>query len=219
MAQRVDSLGNTCWGGGGILIADNTNAGPGASICKCYPDRFALVWSDMRNATHDIYAQAVDMGGMTQWAVKGMPICTAQYDQIVPISIGDGHEGAIVVWRETPVWTNNNLYAQRIFSDGHVGVCGGEQQVFTSILGPNVELFPNPARKKLKISCDVRRNGLAWLQISNVIGQAVKKIDFGYRDRGILEYEVNIESLPAGIYLLTISTDSRIATKKFQVIR
>ncbi|HBE73227.1 MAG TPA: hypothetical protein DDW31_03920 [candidate division Zixibacteria bacterium] len=219
MAQRVDSLGDICWGSGGILIAENTNAKYQVSICKSRSDRFTFVWDEMRNATIDIYAQAIDMDGILQWDVNGIPICTAQYDQIVPVSIGDGYEGVIAVWRETPVWTNNNLFAQRIFSDGHVGVCGDGPRVLTFRLGPDVKTFPNPAKKKLKVSYNLSRYGQVTSKISNVIGQVINGIDHGYRGQGKYEYDQNVEGLPSGIYYLTITSDGSSTTKKLQVVR
>jgi hypothetical protein len=48
-----------------------------------------------------------------QWLFEGAALCTAAGDQLVPLAVSDGTDGAIVVWRD---WRNGNLdlFAQRI---------------------------------------------------------------------------------------------------------
>jgi len=78
-----------------------------------------IVWKDLRNGHWDLYAQRLDMLGTIQWAVDGVPICTATGYQENCEIISDGNYGAIMVWRDDR-GTDSDLYAQRINADGTI---------------------------------------------------------------------------------------------------
>jgi len=114
-----------------------------------------VVWIDYRlNEFHgglfysDIYAQHIDGNGVPQWAINGVPICTADFDQYGIDVIPDGSGGAVLAWVDdrngasdiyaqhlsfqgTSLWTTNgapvctfsmNQVSPRLSSDGEGGV-------------------------------------------------------------------------------------------------
>lgn len=79
------------------------------------------VWEDTRNASTDIYAQRISATGTLLWAVDGVALCTAAFNQVKPKIVTDGTGGAVIAWtddRNGGGAGNYDLYAQRINSSG-----------------------------------------------------------------------------------------------------
>lgn len=102
-----------------------------------------VAWTDVRSggdySYSDIYVQRISATGVAQWAVDGVPLCTAPGSQsdVALGMISDGAGGAIVTWHDFRSGTNYHIYAQRISGAGAplwtadgVVVCGaaGTQQ-------------------------------------------------------------------------------------------
>jgi hypothetical protein len=78
-----------------------------------------VVWTDMRGADADVYAQRLNAAGVPQWAANGVALCTAVGAQDQPAIVGDAAAGAIVMWRDLR-GAAADIYAQRIGSAGSV---------------------------------------------------------------------------------------------------
>jgi hypothetical protein len=84
---------------------------------------FITVWEDTRNASTDIYAQHIGATGNLLWAVDGVPLCTAAFNQLAPKIVTDGAGGAVIAWiddRNGAGAGNYDIYAQRINASGTV---------------------------------------------------------------------------------------------------
>jgi len=72
-----------------------------------------VTWHDLRSGSADIYAQRLCASGAARWTSDGVPVCTADADQLCPQIATDGCQGAIIAW-----WDNRDgrwdLYAQRV---------------------------------------------------------------------------------------------------------
>jgi hypothetical protein len=120
IAQRIDASGNVTWHASGVVVSaavgdqrfpTMTADGLGGAI---------IVWYDGRDTETHIYAQRLDAGGQIQWAVDGLPLCTAPGNQWDPVIVGDGSGGAIIVWYEARFDTAADIFAQRISAGGTV---------------------------------------------------------------------------------------------------
>jgi hypothetical protein len=81
------------------------------------------VWQDTRNGSTDIYAQRISATGTLLWAVDGVPLCNAAFDQQNPKIVTDGSGGAVIAWiddRNGGGAGNYDIYAQRINANGIV---------------------------------------------------------------------------------------------------
>ncbi|HQV54672.1 MAG: T9SS type A sorting domain-containing protein [Chitinophagaceae bacterium] len=81
------------------------------------------VWEDNRNGSTDIYAQRLSATGNLLWAVEGIPICTATFNQLNPKIVTDGASGAVISWiddRNGAGAGSYDIYAQRINASGIV---------------------------------------------------------------------------------------------------
>lgn len=80
-----------------------------------------VVWADARGLDYDIYAQKLDSAGNPLWAVGGVKICGADYDQMFPAAVDDGAGGAIVIWQDGRLGDDGlDIYAQRLTPGGAV---------------------------------------------------------------------------------------------------
>lgn len=80
-----------------------------------------IAWIDNRSGNDmDIYAQRVDVNGVPQWTLNGIPVCTATDDQTSVKVVSDGTGGAILIWQDKRNGVDADIYAQRINAAGVV---------------------------------------------------------------------------------------------------
>jgi len=91
-----------------VMVAD----GSGGAI---------VAWEDLRTSLSEqnIYAQDIDRGGIRQWALDGVPICTLPLLQSKLSITSDGFGGAIMAWQDYRLGTTYyDVFAQRVGGDG-----------------------------------------------------------------------------------------------------
>lgn len=82
--------------------------------------QYFLAWEDYRNGYNnpDIYIQKFTIKGEPSWRRSGIPVCIAAGEQSRPFLVTDGDGGVIVVWVDKRNNLDDNIYAQRINSNG-----------------------------------------------------------------------------------------------------
>jgi hypothetical protein len=118
-AQRISSTGVVQWtpDGVGICTFDRTQHDP--DLILTASGGAIITWHDARAVGNvDIYAQCVDAGGVTQWAVDGVPVVAKSGSQTRPRIARDGSGGAIIAWMDGAAATD--IYAQRLNSSGAI---------------------------------------------------------------------------------------------------
>jgi hypothetical protein len=77
-------------------------------------------------------------------------------------------------------------------------------------LSERVSVFPNPASEKITVSGDLGMGGIASYSIMNLAGQELLNGTMtSDSDRTL-----NVGHLPAGMYLLKVTTDKELAVKR-----
>ncbi|MEE0882956.1 MAG: T9SS type A sorting domain-containing protein [Bacteroidales bacterium] len=121
-------------------------------------------------------------------------------------TINDCVEGTIMKVYTFPYNANNTLGTVNtvdiLMGEGVVGL----NDVMTSV---EANLYPNPANSHINVSS---LSIIDRVQITNVLGQVVMTKEIGANGANI-----NIESLEAGNYFVTIYTNQGVATKKLLV--
>lgn len=117
-AQRIDASGNLLWGDGGkaVCIAPGNQSAIDL-LSNNEVNGVIFTWKDARNGDFDIYADRLDMTGVSQWQNNGLPICTSAGDQLNPNITGDGYGGATLVWQDAALGFFD-IKAQRIYKEG-----------------------------------------------------------------------------------------------------
>lgn len=116
--QKVNSNGSIQWGTDGVDICAATNNQQNHKIISDGFTGYFITWEDRRTDSNgDIYAQRINSSGSPQWTTDGIAIASNQtYAEAIPVIIGDGSLGAIIVWNSNV--NNWDIYAKRINSDG-----------------------------------------------------------------------------------------------------
>ena len=122
-AQKINSTGAVKWADNGISICimhsgveyfdtpQMINDGSGGAI---------IAWDDNRGISLDIYAQKIDSNGQIKWMTNGIEICTSDYHQSHPKLCYDQTGGAIITWYDFRSSSNNDIYAQKVNSNGNI---------------------------------------------------------------------------------------------------
>ncbi len=134
-AQRVSAGGVALWTTNGVPLCVNAFNQFEPVIASDGSKGAIVAWRDVRNGNSDIYAQRIDSTGVVSWTSNGVALCTASFDQTVPVIASDGAGGAIVAWQAARSGVAD-IYAQRAGAAGSplwtangVAVCtaGGAQ--------------------------------------------------------------------------------------------
>jgi hypothetical protein len=128
-AQRVDAAGNLLWPPGGMPICEADSARFMYKILSFDEPGLLALWSDDRNVTQpDLYFQWLDENGAPQFAVDGLPVCTASDAQHTADMTVVGDSGAVVVWQDERYYDPlgiTRIYAQRINAGGTAWTTNG----------------------------------------------------------------------------------------------
>ena len=104
-AQRLTSDGVPMWQDNGIPICMAAGVQREPHLTSDGSQGAIIYWKDFRedygNDTADaIYAQRIDADGKSLWTFNGVPVCTADGDQIAPRAIANGRSGAFIIWSD-----------------------------------------------------------------------------------------------------------------------
>ncbi|MBN2016761.1 MAG: T9SS type A sorting domain-containing protein [Candidatus Cloacimonetes bacterium] len=120
-AQKLDGDGNLLWNEAGVPLCLASDVQISLNIVNDANQGAYVIWLDSRNPGGiDIYGTHVNASGdiVTGWDVNGNPIAAENGAQDGHTFWEDGTGGAILAWHDTRVATDENLYMQRIASDG-----------------------------------------------------------------------------------------------------
>ena len=122
-AQRVDSMGNPCWGANGMDVSNlsntqylqmnyqiTTDSSGGSYITWGNRDTVAEPTND------DVYAQYIDSSGNYVWNNAGIAVAGGSATQGTPYIV-TSENSAVIAYLEGP-WLNQKFYAQRVSNAG-----------------------------------------------------------------------------------------------------
>jgi Domain of unknown function (DUF4397)/Secretion system C-terminal sorting domain len=78
-------------------------------------------------------------------------------------------------------------------------------------------VYPNPVENRLFVEFDLKNESNVQLQILNTAGQVVINEQKGRMDKGLQQANVDVKSLNSGLYILRLTENDAISTKKFVV--
>ena len=120
-AQKLDMNGNLLWDPSGVPLCLAGDVQISLNIVNDANNGAFVIWQDHRNPGGvDIYGTHINAAGsiVTGWNTNGNAIAAQNGDQDGHTFWEDGFGGAVVAWHDTRIATNENLYMQRIASDG-----------------------------------------------------------------------------------------------------
>jgi hypothetical protein len=75
-------------------------------------------------------------------------------------------------------------------------------------------ISPNPFFSQVAVDFNLESETLTTLDISNALGQTIRSLNLGIKDKGSYQEIIQTADLAAGIYFLTLRTKNGIETKK-----
>ncbi len=119
-AQKVNVFGNQLWTADGVIISSAEFDQVDPVLVSDNSGGAIIAWSDYRGASgfSDIYAQRIKWNGGAAWTPNGIPVSQAPNNQWNPQIVTNGAAGAIVVWQDRRESFYDNVYAQRLDSNG-----------------------------------------------------------------------------------------------------
>ncbi len=120
-AQKINGDGELQWDAAGVPLCLAQDIQISLNIANDTNGGAYIIWLDSRGTGGtDIYGTHILTDGTiaTGWDANGNAIAAEAGSQNQHTFWEDGTGGAIVVWHDTRVATNENLYMQRISSDG-----------------------------------------------------------------------------------------------------
>lgn len=221
--QRLDSEGQVYWEENGRALSDKNQMGRG--LVDLGDGTFSVAGTGWWPHQSGGYGWRADTLGNLVWDRQGV-FFTDMLTEYFYHPVKDGTGGLIVVWRTS----DNLLYAQRIYNDGHVG---GDTTTavhdFVSADLPSrlllLQNYPNPFNSKTTISfyAPVDRSDFT-LRILNIRGQEVKRIDLGNLKKGYHTVtwdgkDQDGRQVSSGIYFYSITYRSNTQVKKMVLLK
>ncbi|MBC8383598.1 MAG: T9SS type A sorting domain-containing protein [Candidatus Cloacimonetes bacterium] len=146
-AQKLDGDGNLLWDGSGVPLCLASDVQISLNIVNDANHGAYVIWQDSRNPGGvDIYGTHINSAGsiVAGWDANGNPIAAQNGDQDGHTFWEDGTGGAIVAWHDTRDAANENLYMQRIASDGSLlWDAGGTLLCGSTDTQSNVKMCPD----------------------------------------------------------------------------
>ncbi|PIS30812.1 hypothetical protein COT42_02390 [Candidatus Saganbacteria bacterium CG08_land_8_20_14_0_20_45_16] len=118
--QKLGASGQPLWQKDGVVVCDQSGNQNFAQLISDNAGGAIVVWQDYRNGNADILAQRFDQSGNALWANGGVYVCSASAGQFNPQITSDGQGGAIITWHDYRNAIGEDIYAQRLNSDGQI---------------------------------------------------------------------------------------------------
>ena len=127
-AQRILSAGSVSWTANGVALCVASNNQSLPQIITDGSGGAIVTWNDIRSGSdYDVYAQAIDGTGATQWTANGTIVCAQTGDQKNPRLVADGNGGAVFAWQDS---RNGSLDLYALLINGG----GGPEWTSTGVL-------------------------------------------------------------------------------------
>lgn len=113
--------------------------------------------------------------------------------------------------------TQNLSYALAIARTANLGQAKPTSVSVLPTLGPDFELFPNPAGDLVAVSVALVEDAFLQLQVFDLQGRLVLNRQLGHQTAGDYRVEFDTSSLMGGMYLVKVSSDRKASTRKLVI--
>lgn len=117
-AQMLDTSGNVLWATNGVPVVTNSFTQNDGKVALTASGESFVVFQDSASGNWNIMAQKLSASGTRLWGNTGTVVCNAGYDQKNPRLELTSDGGIYVVWQDKRNGANNDIYCQKINSNG-----------------------------------------------------------------------------------------------------
>ena len=118
---------------------------------------------------------------------------------------------------EPPTYLNS-----AIINGDTIGTIVSVKDIETESLLPEVELsqnYPNPFNSTTNINFILREPAYIHISLFNILGQEIKTVQSEFFTIGEYSVKLNMEELPSGIYIYSLTTESAVFSKKINYLK
>ena len=117
-AQRFTSDGSAKWDTDGIPVTSQLAAQYEPAMVIDGGEGAILGWSQQTARGYDIYTQHIDPDGSLLWGAAGLPVCTADGNQMRPVLAADSTAGVWLAWQDDRN-VARAIYTQHVSWEGY----------------------------------------------------------------------------------------------------
>lgn len=123
-AQRISADGTPLWSADGVALCTAADDQRFPRIVTDGAGGAIVTWEDLRGGYNerDVYVRRISAEGTPLWTANGVAVCIAPGSNGNPIKypmiVSDDAGGAIVTWDDARNGVDQDIYAQRISTDG-----------------------------------------------------------------------------------------------------
>ena len=81
------------------------------------------------------------------------------------------------------------------------------------------QFYPNPFNPVLHINFDIAWSGVIQVDILNISGSHIETLHSGFLQSGSHKLSWNAESIPSGVYLVSLKSDDKTMTEKVVLLK
>jgi uncharacterized surface protein with fasciclin (FAS1) repeats len=124
-----------------------------------------------------------------------------------------------------------NLNGNALVTVADIEVSNGVVHVIDAVLVPttlstshmenvnSIKVYPNPTNYQFTVDLDLSASGKVTVDLVNLLGQNVKSFDLDQRSSGLNREYIDVNNVPAGFYLMTITVGNSQVVQKVQISR
>ncbi len=163
---------------------------------------------------------------LTDWATKNKITTSAVFENVGEIikmtDYGDpGMPKTVVLGRKDHYvfYNQNGTASSSAISaaiDKAIATMGISE---TAKVNMGLSVFPNPVSATTNVNYTLKNNAVVTIEIMDAIGKEVTTIALGNQSAGKQQYQLNLGSLPAGIYLVKLNAGETNETIRLTVTK
>jgi hypothetical protein len=180
-----------------------------------YKNNLACRWMNLRqtilsNAWFDHYIDSISgqlmeaqQRNFTQWPILGVYV----WPNPLPLATNySGEVSTLKTWMHNRLsWLDSNMF----------GSCDMSYGISETEAENSISIYPNPVADYMNIEYKTVRNSTVGIMVINQQGSILKNIKPVARSSGIWSESLDISSYKPGVYLLRITIDGKMYTKRF----
>ncbi len=146
------------------------------------------------------------------------PLGVSDSEITYPIYVFINHNMQIYKLKHSAPPNVANLYIQQMFDNMNEALVNNDNyDIPYNYVITNV--YPNPFNPVVHINFDIPWAGTTQIEILDISGSHIETLHSGFLQSGSHELSWNAESMPSGVYLVSLKSGNKIITEKVVLLK
>jgi endoglucanase len=163
----------------------------------------------LRNASGSVLATVTvpNTGSFQSWQTVSASVTLPAGQQTLRIITTNANGGWNINWFEI-------VGAGPSTSAGIATAAAGKAEDITSSTSTSLDIYPNPVQDRFLLQVNSEYTGALKVQVVNMAGAVQKRFTITKNNKGVLQTYLSASNLPAGEYILSVSSGTDVQTTK-----